>query len=264
MRLERSTWPQVERYFSEHDMVMMLFGSTECHGRHNPMGTDIFEPLKISELVEAKMPDVLMTPIMPFGATNKLVGYPGTLSLGDRLLGEVVRTLTDQLYEYGARRFVFLNGHGGNTKALTEVQIGLSERGCVCALLDWWRMIRDIHPEWAGGHGGAQETSAILYIDESLVDRDAIADDGRIDDLGPEMPTVGFDTVEFEGVKVTVPRHVRSYASNGWMGPDHPERATAEWGERMLGAMADWTCDFLRAFEKVPLPEPFPAHGRIG
>ena len=264
MRLERSTWPQVERYFSEHDMVMMLFGSTECHCRHNPMGTDIFEPLKISELVEAKMPDVLMTPIMPFGATNKLVGYPGTLSLGDRLLGEVVRTLTDQLYEYGARRFVFLNGHGGNTKALTEVQIGLSERGCVCALLDWWRMIRDIHPEWAGGHGGAQETSAILYIDESLVDRDAIADDGRIDDLGPEMPTVGFDTVEFEGVKVTVPRHVRSYASNGWMGPDHPERATAEWGERMLGAMADWTCDFLRAFEKVPLPEPFPAHGRIG
>ena len=44
MRLERSTWPQVQSYFSAHDTVLLVFGSIEQHGRHNPLGTDLFAP----------------------------------------------------------------------------------------------------------------------------------------------------------------------------------------------------------------------------
>lgn len=266
MRLERSTWPQVERYFSEHDMVMMLFGSTECHGRHNPMGTDIFEPLKISELVEAKMPDVLMTPIMPFGATNKLVGYPGTLSLGDRLLGEVVRTLTDQLYEYGARRFVFLNGHGPNIKPLSQVGEELDRRGCRCALMNWWLMAGEINPAWAGGHGAGEETSAMLAVDPSLVDLDEFGEMGLVNDVSDDLPTDGWSSVVYKGVHVGMPRDAVRYASNGWIGPDHVRGASKEWGDAMMDATAAYIVDFLGALRAAPLPTPLPvrAVGRPG
>ena len=53
MRLERSTWPQVEAYFAEHDTVLLVFGSIEQHGRHNPLGTDTMAPDYLMDLIEA-------------------------------------------------------------------------------------------------------------------------------------------------------------------------------------------------------------------
>ena len=255
MRLERCTYPQAAAYFAEHDTVLMIFGSIEQHGRHNPLGTDLFSPLKIAELVEKQLPDLMIAPALPFGSTNRFVDYPGTVSLGDRLLYEVVLKIATDLYHDGARRFVFLNGHGGNTKSLTEVQLVLAKQGCRCALIDWWKMCGDFEPSWAGGHGGGQETSAMLYIDPTLVDLEAVAGMGLTNDLGPTMPTVYFDSVEFEGVRVQVTRPLEQYADNGWIGADDPKDASAEWGEKMLNAFADWLAKFIDAFEKIPLPQ---------
>ena len=267
MRLERSTWPQVEAYFAQSDTVMLLFGSIEQHGRHNPLGTDLFAPLKLAELVEGRLPGLLVAPALPFGATPRFTEFPGTVSLGDELLYRVVLHMCESLYTYGARHFVFLNGHGGNTKALLDAGLTMSRRGCRCALLDWWSMVRDINPEWAGGHGGGQETSAMLYIDPTLVDTAAIDDMRLVHDAQSEPPTggeafetfgfetVGFDRVSFKGVTLQMPRPTRDYAENGWIGPDHPRDATAQWGEEMLGAVADWMVEFIPAFEGTPLPE---------
>ena len=46
MRLSKITWPTAERYFKENDMVILPIGSTECHGRHMPLGTDTLIPDK--------------------------------------------------------------------------------------------------------------------------------------------------------------------------------------------------------------------------
>ena len=255
MRLERSTWPQVEAYFAQNDTVMMVFGSIEQHGRHNPMGTDMFAPVKIAELIEAQLPDLLIAPALPYGSSNRFNDFPGNFSIGDRLLYEVVLSLCESLYHSGARHFVFVNGHGGNTKSLTEVQLTMARRGCRCALLDWWKMCGDFNPAWAGGHGGGQETSAMLYVDPTMVDLDAVADMGLVNDLGDTMPSKHFDTVEYRGVKVQVTRPTQEYAPNGWIGPDHPATASAAWGEEMLNAVAAWAADFIQAFAQTPLPK---------
>lgn len=255
MRLERSTWPQVEAYFAEHDTVMLLFGSIEQHGRHNPLGTDMFAPVKLAELIETKLPGLLIAPALPFGSTPRFTEFPGTVNLGDDLLYQVALRICESLYDHGARHFVLLNGHGGNSKALMNAQLDMARKGCRCAELDWWKMVRDFNPAWAGGHGGAQETSANLYIDPTMVDLDAVAGKQFIDDAGPDMPTVHFDTVTFKGVEVAMPRPTRDYAENGWIGPDDPREASAAWGEEMLTAVADWMVEFVEAFEKTPLPE---------
>ena len=59
MRLERMSWKDCEEYFKDHDMVILTTGSTENHGIHNPLGTDIMIPNKILELIE-KQSDVLI------------------------------------------------------------------------------------------------------------------------------------------------------------------------------------------------------------
>ena len=150
---------------------------------------------------------------------------------------------------------MFLNGHGGNSKALTECQLDLAKKGCRAALLNWWSMVADFNPEWAGGHGGGQETSANLYIDPTMVDLDSVEGMGLINDLGDDMPSVHFDTVKYKGVSVTVPRPTNYYAENGWIGPDDPKKASAEWGREMLETVAAWMVDFIQAFSKTPLPD---------
>ena len=256
MLLEKSSWPTVEAYFAKRDLVVLGFGSTENHGRHNPLGTDWMAPTRILDLVNERRPEVLVGPTLHLGSADHFVDYPGTLSLGDHLLYEVVRRMTGQLHHYGARHFVFVNGHGGNTRALQDVGYELNDIGCQVALLNWWKLAGELNPAWGGGHGGAQETSADLWIDPDSVDLDALGPQGLVNDGGRVIETTGFDQVSFEGVTPMLLRRARRYATNGWIGPDDPADASAEWGEKMLIATADWVCDFIDAFEASPLPSP--------
>ena len=57
------------------------------------------------------------------------------------MLRDLVAKLTDQLYDYGARRFLIINGHGPNIKPITEVCEDLNRRGCLAALANWWLMM---------------------------------------------------------------------------------------------------------------------------
>ena len=57
---------------------------------------------------------------------------------------------------------------------------------------------------------------------------------------------------------MTVYREVKDITDNGWLvhsfKGDVPTRATAEWGEKMLCAMADYIADFACEFSKTALP----------
>ena len=117
MRLANITWPQAEAYFKEHDMVLMGVGSIECHGKHMPLGTDTLIPDHLLEDIE-KRTDVLICPTLPYGATDTLADFPGTINLGTDVLYDVMRSITDSLWQHGARKFVILNGHGGKTRTL--------------------------------------------------------------------------------------------------------------------------------------------------
>ena len=102
MRLERLTWPQAEQYFNENDMVILAIGSIECHGTHMPLGTDTLIPNRILELIEEKS-DVLIAPTIPYGATQYLSPFPGTINLGPDGLYTVVSKVVEGLWSHGAR-----------------------------------------------------------------------------------------------------------------------------------------------------------------
>jgi creatinine amidohydrolase len=254
MRLANITWPRAEAYFKKSDTVLLAVGSIECHGRHLPLGTDTLIPDRLLELLEEKNKDILIVPTIPFGSCESLEPFPGTINLGMDLLYQILRRIVDSLKLHGARKFIILNGHGGNVKTIERLGIELNKEGCLLSLLNWWLNVWEMDPAWKGGHGGGEETAGIMGIDPTLVDMDEINKDLHLKDVSPGLKATGFYTAEFKGVQVTIPRITTQVTDNGWIGPDHPNTATVEWGRKMLQTMADYLADFVVEFEKVKLP----------
>ena len=252
MRLSNMTWPQVERYFQDSDMVLLSIGSIECHGRHMPLGTDTLIPEHLLEKIEQKS-GVLIAPTIPFGSCQSLAPYPGTVHIDDQVLYLFCMQVLESLYHHGARKFVFLNGHGGNIKVLERLGLEYEKRGCLMATLNWWLMAWDMNPAWKGGHGGGEETAAILGIDPSLVDKSEIGGDLKLFDLTENLKATGFRSVQYKGVSVDIIRSTRHVTDSGWIGPDHPNTATEAWGREMLQTTADYIVDFMEEFKKVQL-----------
>lgn len=255
MRLAKVNGRKVEEYLKKSQTVLIPVGSIENHGMHMPLGTDMLIPERIAELIEEQY-DVLIAPAVPYGATEQINGCTGTVSLDTDGLVLVLSRITDSLYRYGFRRFIILNGHGGNNKAIETVGIRLHKRGAWLASLNWWQMAGELRPEWKGGHGGAEETAGIMGVDPSLIDQEYLhVPMNQINDVSDTMPTTGWTTVQYKGATITLPRESKHYHGNGWYGTDAPYLATEEWGREMLQTMADYMVDFLKEFESVPLPE---------
>ncbi len=256
MRLERITGKKVEEYLTKSKSIMIPVGSIENHGKHMPLGTDTLIPNKIVELLEEKS-DIMVAPTIPYGATNTIYGCTGTVTIGTDGLAMILTRVINSLYRYGFRRFLVLNGHGGNIKAIENVGIEVFKRGAMLADLNWWLMAGELNPDWKGGHGGAEETSGVMGVDPGLIDYDYINEPmNLIDDIAPNMKTTGWGSVEYKGATVVIPREYKNFSANGWYGTDAPHLASKEWGDKMLKRMADYLADFIEDFEKTELPEP--------
>lgn len=253
MRLSRITWPAAEQYFRENDMVILPIGSTECHGRHIPLGTDTLIPDKILDLIEEKNDNILIAPMIPYGACQSLAGYPGTINIDSDVLYQYVYQIVDGLYQHGARKILVLNGHGGNIKTIERIGLEFDKKNAMVVMLNWWLMAWDMKPEWKGGHGGGEETAGIMAVDPSLVDMSQIDLPLEMTNLSENLVATGFRTVRFKGVEIEILRNTPKVTDNGWIGPDHPNTATVEWGREMVQTTADYILDLIEELKKVRL-----------
>lgn len=251
MRLENISWKQAEAYFKTHDTVIIPIGSIENHGPHLALGTDYIIPSYIADYLDLNS-GALVAPAVPYGIADHHRGFCGTISIGYDGLHLVMEKITDCLYEHGARKFIFLNGHGGNDPALLDVALHLEDRGALCALINWWQLAGELNPDWRGGHGGAEETSAIMAINPKLVqmqDYMPCVPQG----LSANLPCSGVKTVSFRGANITVQRHFKSATASGWYGDDDPLLATPEWGREMLDCVCNYILEFIAEFAKIEL-----------
>lgn len=252
MRLSHITWPQAETYFKESDMVIVPIGSIECHGRHLPLGTDTLIPNKILELIEEKS-DILIAPTIPYGACQSLEDYPGTINIDIEILYQFLNQVVQNLYNHGARKILILNGHGGNIKVIERLGLDFEKKGAMVVMLNWWLMAWDMNPAWKGGHGGGEETAGVLAVDPSLVNKEEIGGPLELKNINDNLVATGFRTIRFKGVEFEVLRSTPNVTDNGWIGPDHPNTATVEWGTEMLKTTADYIVDLIEELKTVKL-----------
>ena len=120
MKLYDRNWMQVEEYLRGGDRVVVPVGSTEQHS-YLSLGTDAILAERVS--VEAAEPlGVLVLPAMPFGIAPGFATFPGTVTLRPETLVTVLTEVLDTLRGQGFRRFLVVNGHGGNTPARAPLE----------------------------------------------------------------------------------------------------------------------------------------------
>ncbi len=197
-------------------VLLVPLGSTEQHGPHLPLDTDTRIAVALCHLVAGG--EAVVAPAVAYGASGEHQGFPGTLSVGEQVLEQTVV----ELGRSAGRDYalvVFVNGHGGNARALARgVAVLTHERRTVAA----WS------PRLAEGdsHAGRVETSVLLALDPASV---------RLDRAAPGVTTPRpdlMDDLRAGGLAAVTP--------NGVLGD--PTGATAEEGERHLQA---WSTDLL-------------------
>lgn len=251
MRLAHISWKEAERYFENNDTVIIGVGSIESHGTHIALGTDTLIPDKILDIIEEDI-DILIAPTVPYGACDSLETFPGTVSISEEGLYMIMTKIVDSLLSHGIEKVVFLNGHGGNISTLNKICLELDSIGCLGTIINWWSLAGELNADWKGGHGGAEETSAVMAINTDFVDLDAIEPMG-LENISEDLKQVGFSTVKYKGIDMSIPRNIRSFTNNGWIGPDHPKEASVEWGVEMLETTSKFILEYIKEFKNIEL-----------
>ncbi len=137
MRVADLNWMQVEEYLGRDDRIVLPVGSTEQHG-YLSLAVDLILAERVS--VEAAEPlGVPVLPVMPFGVAPGFTAYPGTVTLRMETLVAVLTEALDSLYGQGFRRFLVVNGHGGNVPAEEPLVAWADSRdGARLRFHSWW------------------------------------------------------------------------------------------------------------------------------
>lgn len=151
MRIADMNWMQVEAYLAHDDRAVLPIGSTEQHAY---LSLEVDSILSERVAVDAAEPlGIPVFPALPFGFTPYFRAYPGTVSLRLDTFLAVVRDVLDSLYRSGFRRFLIVNGHGGNLPAAAAAGEWAADRpGARVRFHNWWnapqtwRKVQEIDP----------------------------------------------------------------------------------------------------------------------
>ena len=175
MKLQHSTWPEIEAYLKESQAIVIPIGSTEQHGPTGLIGTDAICPETIAEGLSEQ--GILVGPTLSIGMAQHHLGFPGTITLRPSTLMAVIKDVITSLKGHGFRQFLFLNGHGGNTQttqaAFSEVwaehSLNREDSGLAMRLLNWFQgpqvraLINDLYGSADGNHATPSEIALTWY-----------------------------------------------------------------------------------------------------
>lgn len=180
MLIEKMKSCEIKEKIDERACVIIPVGSTEQHGNHLPVSTDLLIARYIAEKAAEKTGD-LVVPGIPFGYNQKELSFPGTISLRIDTLSALLYDVVESLIINGFRTILFLNGHGWNKISMSVAANKLAENYDVnCAVASYYNLINKTadglrESEFPGGmsHAGEFETSIALYLFPELVNMNA-------------------------------------------------------------------------------------------
>jgi len=248
MRLQLSTWPEVEAYLKTSNGIIIPIGSTEQHGPTGFVGTDALCPELIANGIGERL-GAMVAPTISVGMAQHHLGFPGSVTLRPSTLIAVIQDTLNSLARHGFDRFFFLNGHGGNiataTAAFAEVYAesslgtaGHNRPSLRCRLQNWWdcdgvkKISAETFGDAEGSHATCSEVSLTYY---GYPDHGARV---RQAELTPRIAPQGpiYDADDY-----------RRRFADGRIGSD-PSLATAEIGQRLYEAAVDEISVFYQGF----------------
>ena len=165
----------------ERVIAVLPTASTEQHGPHLPIATDVTIANGMLDETRRQLPDdlqILVLPVQEIGKANEHKYGPGTLSFGADILIPAWTAIGQKVCEAGIRKMVIVNSHGGNTDIISIVSRELRVRFDMAVLVTHWGRfghpdgLISAHEAKFGIHGGEVETSLMLHFRPDLVRMD--------------------------------------------------------------------------------------------
>ncbi len=217
--------------------VIVPVGSTEDHGDHGPLWTDVYIPIEVAKRAAPEL-EALVGPPVPFGIAHDHRGASGVVHVRLDTFVSLVRDICLSLARSGLNRIVLLNGHYCNSQAL---QLAVSQffdqlpSGARVYPFPYWAGLQEDEAEAylsgsAGIHANVGETSIILAIDEGLCDMERVRD--FMPDLG-ELRTNSLTLID--PLFLATPGSFWSLLEQGGGVWGRPSESSAEKGEEFLG-----------------------------
>ena len=197
--LDEMTNIEVTEWLERHELLLIPVGSTEQHGPHAPLGTDVIIPLEVCRRV-AEAKEALVAPPIPYGLAAGHRGFKGLAYLHVPTFMALIEDLVASFAEVGFSRIVLVNGHYTNYPALNLACFNASHKlpqGVRAWALSYWDALPPEEAEAylslsAGLHANIGETSAVLAVRPELVKLErAVEGWPNLPEFkGPPMPAI--------------------------------------------------------------------------
>jgi creatinine amidohydrolase len=242
------TWPEMNDAIEMQKVVLLPTGSTEQHGAHLPLDTDLFLVESVCQELGRRAPDkVLVLPAIPYGLNMHHFDFPGTLHVEPQHFIDFCVDVLKGVAYHGFKRMAVVNGHGSNMPMadLIARRIVL-ETPSLCCAFGYYNMGREETLDLLGpgvyAHADEWETSLYLHFARERVQMDKAVEDG--DRVGKTMTSDSTTNVRFNDFW-------GRWTRTGVHG--NPLRATPEKGKQILEFVMKEMLVWLDEFRTWPV-----------
>ncbi len=235
-----------------YEVAVLPTCAIEPHNRHLPEGQDWRETSWIAReccrRAWEQTQNVLCLPALPYGVDCNLLEFPLAVHVSQNTLNAMVAEIFTSLRAHGLRKFVILNGHGGNEfmPLVREIQC---RHDFFVFLCNWWTVGNDKYKEIfeaPDDHAGELETSVALALYPELVERES-AGDGQVRPFAFEALRKGW-----------VRTSRRLSLLNDHCAVGDPSKASADKGRKYLEIVCGRVSAFLVDLARRPIDAGFP------
>ncbi len=180
MTFQNQTWKEAGEALARGVVAILPIGSTEAHGPHLPLATDVIiseeMSLRAAEKLRAQGLETMVMPAIAYSVTDFSAEFSGTISIKKETAAALIRDVCVSLYKQGARLIVIANSHlepehvASINEAIERVK---QETGRAVAFPDKRRRrwAQTLTEEFRRGdcHAGSYETSLVMAARPELV-----------------------------------------------------------------------------------------------
>ncbi|MGH7911130.1 MAG: creatininase family protein [Candidatus Dormibacteraceae bacterium] len=249
-RYNRLRWPEVNDAVSRRKVVVLPTGSTEQHGPHLPLDTDVFLAESVCLELGARRSDrVLVLPPISFGLNLHHIDFPGTIHIQPETFVAFCLDVTKSVAYHGFTKLILVNGHGSNTSLVDLVaRRTVLETSSLCCAVNYLALATDafeaVRETEVLAHADEMETSLYRYLADERVRMDLAVADGDV--RGRYLTSDSTTRVRFND-------YWGRWTKTGVHGDPRP--ATAAKGKVIFEAAVGALCELVDEWRDWPLPD---------
>lgn len=238
------TWKEIEEVLKNKPVVILPLGSTEEHGPHSITG-DYLAAEELAKRVAIKT-NSLYIPTVPFGNSEYFRGYPGTISLSEETVTNLLKDIIISLVEHGVEKIVILNGHAGNSPSIEKVARYMRRHEkIVISSMNLWGILTDkqkkeiyIEEKDPSGHGGEPLSSIMHYLFPDDMRMDLLPDTWHKNKQWNKFEIENISNIKINNSKGNLFLNMEDVSPEGILG--NPVNASKERGEKIFSNIIEY------------------------